>query len=108
MTTGLDFYPFLSVGTMDLVVRTYQGGFRLNPQQSHHDFSQSITALGLSSSRGDIWEVVYNLPKTLQGTLVWGICTSYVVPLYLSSWKPGWVFYISLVFHGLYSGFGHD
>lgn len=46
MSTGLGFYPFLSMDIMDLVVRTSQGGFRLNPQQSYHDFSQGITAFG--------------------------------------------------------------
>lgn len=58
------------------------------------------------SSRGDIWDVVYYLPRRFQGTLAEGVWkkvrTSCVVPLYLYSWKPGWVFYIFLVFPGLY------
>lgn len=96
MTTGLDFYPFLSVGIMDLVVRTCQGGFRLNP---HKD-----------SSREDIREVVYYLPRRLQGTLAQGRGYGQAMLFHFTSLagNQAGFFIHSLSFVVSTSSFGHD
>lgn len=93
MTTGLDFYPFLSVGIMDLVVRTSQGGFRLNP---HKD-----------SSRGDMGGCLLSPRDTCRG---WGaVWYGQAMFFHFTSLVNQAGFFIhSSSFMAFTSSFGHD